>query len=773
MSAIDHEEPEAAAPAEENAPAPCAAARFDGFFARLDRAVAWCDGWISRWLPERLNPLAQSGSAANFALSVAVVSGVALLVWYSSSVQSAYSSLEAIGGRTVGGWVRAMHRYSSDLAMLLILVHAARMFAARKFAGARWIAWLSGVGLIGLVWFIGWTGYWLVWDQPAQQIAVTSMQFMDALPIFGEPMTRLYLADRLVPSLLFFVVFFLHMLLPLMIAVGLVVHLLRLNRARLFPTRGLMLALMAGMSLASFLVPAPLDAPARMAVKAEAFTVDAWYLTPLALALRLQSAGLWLALGGGVLVGALIPWVLGRRRVGRKLPAAPGDAPVTAWQSFVNQARCHACTQCVQDCPFDAVAMATRTDGKRLATRALVDPARCVGCGVCIGSCDSEAMTLPWFDTVREEARLEREILAAPGAWVAFIAGDIDGGRERFAAGRWASWLDGYAVHWVPTASWVRPKFVERLLARGARGVAVVRDARSESAARDGNRWVLDRLAGERKPLYRPARAGDNAASWRVFDFDAARPRELARAAAAFRAGSSPAARPERHEPWRLAFAGIVLAAGLGAAVVAPSHLRVANPAPPGPEFVFSFKVLGEMQESGVLDPEEEAKKPLHMRGRSTEKPRRAPVVVRVTIDDATGERAYRGKGISDDGPVIAQWRAPMAAGSRAVSIEMHTGSAEPLRWEGAILAKERHVHVVTYDPADGFRMEDPGGAPGAGGASSTRGAGNRSRKVAPRTAKASRSFPRSRARSAWCSRRTARLVNSSGSASRSYSSSM
>ena len=693
---------------------PVPPARLEGMLARLDRAVAWCDGWIARWLPEQLNPLAQSGCSANFALAVAVLSGVALLIWYSPSVQFAYTSLEAIGGGTLGGWVRAMHRYSSDLAMMLIVVHAARMLLARKFAGARWIAWASGVGLIALVWFIGWTGYWLVWDQPAQQVAVASMRALDMLPIFGEPISRLYLADRLVPSLLFFVVFFLHMLLPLMIAIGLVVHLLRLNRVRLFPTRGLMIALTGGMVIASILAPAPLDAPARMAQKAAAFTVDAWYLTPLALALRLQSAGLWIALGAAIVLGALIPWLLGRRRTKTATRSGvTGEGPSPPWQTFVDESRCHACTQCVQDCPFDAVAMATRTDGKRFETRARGDPARCVGGAVCVGSCDSEAMNLPWFDTALEEARLEREALAG-GGWLALVGGDIDGSRGRFDRDRWAAWMPGYTIEYVPTASWVRPKFVERLLARGVRGVVVVRHARSESAARDGNRWIAERLAGTRKPSFRPTRAGANPEGWRVFDFNPACPGELRRSAEAFRTGHYVRSAPSSRSVWRAALAGLVLAAGLGAAVVAPSHLRVSNPADPSPEFVFSFKALGEMQQAGALDPVEEAKKPLHMRGRSTEKPHRAPVVVRLTIDGVAEERTYRAKGISQDGPVIAQWRVPMAAGSRAVSIEMQTGATEPLRWEGAIVATERFLHVVTYDPGEGFRMEELCGMPAA-----------------------------------------------------------
>ena len=127
----------------------------------------------------------------------------------------------------------------------------AAIIFARKFSGARWLPWVSGVGLIALVWFIGWTGYWLVWDQPAQQVAVGSMRLLDTLPIFGEPLGRLFVADRMVPSLLFFVVFFLHMLLPLGIAVGLALHLVRVSRVRLFPRWPVMAALTAGLGVSS------------------------------------------------------------------------------------------------------------------------------------------------------------------------------------------------------------------------------------------------------------------------------------------------------------------------------------------------------------------------------------------------------------------------------------------------------------------------------------------------------------------------------------------
>ena len=658
---------------------PAPSARLNHLRIRADNALAWLDGFIARWLPPEFNPLAHSGAAANFALCAAVVSGVALLVWYSPSVQFAYPSVAAMAAHTLGGWVRALHRYSSDLAMFFALVHAARVFCARKFSGARWLPWVAGVALIALVWFIGWTGYWLVWDQPAQQVAVSSMQLLDTLPIFGEPLGRLFVADRLVPSLLFFVVFFMHMLLPLGIAVGLAVHLLRVNRARLFPNWKTSVALGIGLALAALLIPAPLDEPARMAVKPVAFTVDAWYLTPLAFALRFQHGGLWLAIFGTLGAAMAMPWVLGRRR-----------EPLT-YQAVVDQARCHSCTQCFQDCPFDAITMLPRTDGKRFPSHAHVDPAKCVGCGVCGGSCDSEGIVMPWFRAGPEEERIEREAAAMHAERVALVDGDIDGGPGLFDDARWRARLPGYQIHFVPTASWVRPVLVERLLKSGVREVLIVRDARTEAAARDGGRWIAARQAGERKPAFRPDRAGGSQ-GWRVVDFDPSRPGSL----------TQPAASPRSS-----AIAVIAVAFVIAAAVIVPGRLRVTSPASDTPEFILSFKALGDRAESAALDAAAEAAKPIHMRGRPTEKPHRAPVTVRLTIDGSTEERTYRAKGISHDGPALDEWRHPLAPGAHTVRVEIITGpQAAPLHWEGTVQAQPRRLHVLTFEPGAGFRFE-------------------------------------------------------------------
>jgi hypothetical protein len=141
--------------------------------------------------------------------------------------------------------------------------------------------------------------------------------------------------------------------------------------------------------------------------------------------------------------------------------------------------------------------------------------------------------------------------------------------------------------------------------------------------------------------------------------------------------------------------------------VVGPSRLRVTNPAPATPEFVFSFKALGERVAAGAIDPAEDLSKPIHMRGRPTEKPHRAAVIVRLTVDGVVEERAYRAKGISRDGPALDEWRRPLSVGAHAITIEVIPGAnSAPLRWSGTVDAKSRRLHVITFEPEAGFRAE-------------------------------------------------------------------
>jgi ferredoxin len=360
----------------------------------LDTALRSADASLARALPEPMNPLAWLGALANLCLLMAIATGVLLLFWY---VPSVHRAQESVAGMAAAPWTaelcRSLHRYSSDACMALVLLHAAKIFFARRFTGARWLAWVTGVVALAIVWFLGWTGYWLVWDERGQLVALGTARLLDAVPIFVDPLSRSFLTDATINSLLFFVVFFAHMLVPLLLAIAIWLHIARLRRARFLPGRGMALWSTFVLVAVSLLWPADTAAKAHMARVPGELAIDWWYLAPLVLTDRLGGAMLWLLVLGGGAIALAVPWWMRRGR----------PAPAT-----VDVSRCNACTNCSQDCPYGAIAMVPRTDGKDRPAQAQVDPALCVGCGICAGSCDSIGIGLDWLPVRNERDRVGR-----------------------------------------------------------------------------------------------------------------------------------------------------------------------------------------------------------------------------------------------------------------------------------------------------------------------------------------------------------------------------
>lgn len=705
MSLHPHPEPDCEALADSLGSEPAPGAAPPPSPTRAGRLLAAGDGWFTRldtlleraW-PRALNPLAQLGPATNAMLLLATLSGVLLLIWYSPSVQQAWHSLADLGPRSAGGIVRSLHRYSSDLAMLLLLLHALRTLLARKFAGARWLAWVSGIAMLGLVWFIGWTGYWLVWDQRAQLVATGTMKAVDVLPVFGEPMLRLFVSDHTVPSLLFFVVFFLHMVLPLAITGGLALHLARLSRSRLLPDRRLTAWLCGAVLVAALVYPAANAAPAQMAVKPAAFTMDWWYLWPLQLTARFSGPGLWLA-GGLALAGLMtVPWWLARRR------------PRAVFQAKVDVSRCFSCTLCSQDCPFGAITMVPRTDGKPFPSQAQIDPDRCVGCGICTGACDTQAIGLAWFDGQRVGRELEALVAAGvargePPA-LALVCAQSAGGWELFDHVAWARRLPGYQVRPIPCAGWAEPKLIERLMTKGAAAVLIVGCGSSEAFGREGNRWMAARIAGTREPALRPQRADVRRVAH--VNFDPLRPHLVTAAAARLR--EARASSPAASSSWVGWSAGL-LVAGLGLAVlVFASDAPFRNPAPTNPELVFTFRAHGAWVDaaSAVPAPEDD-KRPIHMRATQPAHRTRSPVTIRLTVDGNTQEHVYRPKGLTADGASVGELRVSLTPGSHVVAVQVVVApdpAPEAKEWRQEFVAVTGRHHVLSYEAQTGFVWE-------------------------------------------------------------------
>lgn len=663
----------------------------------LERLAARLVGLSSRALRDEDNPLTHLGALSNFMLLVACVTGALLLFWYTPSHTGAYASVEAMAeSPLLAGLLRTLHRYSSDAALLFAMMHGLQMFVQRRLAGPRKLAWVTGLIAVFFLWLVGWLGYWLVWDERAQAVAVGTAKMLDVLPIFTDPISRSFLTDASVSSLLFFVVFFVHMLLPLLMVVSLWLHLARLARPRWMPSRRLSLGSVAALVLASLLIPATSAGSAAMTVTPAPATLDAWYLLPLYLTERMSGGMLWLAFLGVGLAVTAAPWWLVRRR------APVSDSTPTPPQidvAEVEATKCNACESCFKDCPYDAISMVPRSDGRRFPSVALVDPDRCVGCGICAGSCDSAAIGPVWPRQLTERHKVD--------GWLAESRPEtktIVYACARSAARELALEADGHLVGGprelrvisVPCAGWVHPLTLERAVRRGAERVVVVSCRPETCAYREGATWTADRLAGTREPALREAQTA-NKVEHLALDLHE-RP-----ALEAMLLGAAPTREARKGRTRWLV--GLVMALGFTGLTVGLAELPYLAPTPP-PELVVSLRAAGKATEMCQRrTPEELAALPPHKRVAEVCERGRGDVRLVVTVDGVlVHDQRYGPGGAFGDGLSNAVIAVPIREGEHEVEVSLDLGDGLPRVTRARRRFVESRRHVLTFETLDGYR---------------------------------------------------------------------
>jgi ferredoxin len=452
--------------------------------AWLDRLVSTLDEWFDRLFSSSLNPLHQSGTLAILSFLVLIATGLYLFLFY--SIERPYESVQRIDQEVLGGsWVRTVHTYAADLAILSILVHATKMFLAGRAWGPRARAWITGVVLVGVTLLCGWTGQLMAWDLQGQVVAVELTKLLDLLPIFSLPLGRAFSGLEPVPGSFYFMNLFLHVCLPLGLAFGLWMHLAHLARPHLLPPRALRWSTIALLGVMGATVSVPLAPPADLLAIPKDVPVDvvynfwlpaAWYAGPR------THAALW-AIAAVTLFS--VPWWWRRRR--------PKPAP-----SWVDPDLCTGCTTCYKDCPFDAISMVDRPGaGRRSEFVALVNPARCVACGICAGSCAPMGVGPP-LDTGRQQLGREQRRIAGGD----FDAGDVvvfacrHGG---MADDRRLASLPGVVTRKIECAGNLHTSVIELVLRAGAAGAFVLTCPPRNAPCREGPKWLHERVYNERE----------------------------------------------------------------------------------------------------------------------------------------------------------------------------------------------------------------------------------------------------------------------------------
>jgi ferredoxin len=453
---------------------------------RLERAalrlLSAADAACNRLYGSRFNPLYQSGTIVVALLLVLIVTGLWLIFFY--RVGAPYASVASLAADPwIGRWVRGVHRYASDAAVVFTLVHLFRMFAQGRSWGPRALAWTSGVVALGLLFVCGLTGYVMVWDTFGQLLAVEGARMLDTLPFLSEPVGRAFTGEQELGSAFFFVNLFAHIAIPLGLALVLWLHVSRVARPSLLPPRRLTWVLLGVLVAAAIVRPAALGPEASALRLPESAPVDWFYAAWLPL-VRVASPGPAFALLALAAVALMAVPLFTKRRA-----AAPPP-------SVVDEDICVGCRQCSLDCPYDAITMIVREGGGRSAEVARVNPELCVSCGICAGSCAPMGVGPP--------GRTGRDQLADLRAYIG--EQPIRAGQvlvvccDRGARG-WRAELEaeGARVYEVDCAGNLHTSVIELLVRAGSAGVLVIACPPRDCWNREGPRWLEQRVYHDRE----------------------------------------------------------------------------------------------------------------------------------------------------------------------------------------------------------------------------------------------------------------------------------
>lgn len=451
---------------------------------------------LGRAFPPAWNPLLNLGALGFFLYWIIAATGIYLFIFYDTDVHGAFASLERVSRDQwyAGGVMRSFHRYASDALVVIIALHLAREFALDRYRGVRWFSWLTGVPVLVLVFVAGITGYWMVWDSLAQYIAIVSTEWLDRLPIFGEPIARNFLSPETLESRFFTLLVFMHIAVPLIALVLMWVHLQRITKPRINPPRGLAAGLFLGLLALSLIHPALSQEPADLAKVPATVGLDWFYLPAYPLLDHLPGVWTWSAAGLLLALLAAMPWLPPMRK-----PAA----------AVVDLKNCNGCARCFDDCPYNAILMGARTDSLPFERQPIVNPSLCVGCGICAGSCPTStpfrraSALSPGIDLPDYSLAALRESVHAQAAGLA--------GQSRIMVFGCTHGVPltghGFAdVACVPLrcAGQLPPSFIDYVLSqRLADGVVVTGCAENECHARFGGQWTDARLARTRDPFLR------------------------------------------------------------------------------------------------------------------------------------------------------------------------------------------------------------------------------------------------------------------------------
>ncbi|HEY5702326.1 MAG TPA: cytochrome b N-terminal domain-containing protein [Gammaproteobacteria bacterium] len=454
------------------------------------------DDFFNAGFSTACNPMIQLGAMGWFFYWIVVVSGIYLYIFFDTGVTEAYESIEYLTNVQwyAGGVMRSFHRYASDALVIVILLHSLREYSLDRFHGPRGFIWIIGVMALLLLYASGITGYWIVWDRLAQYIAISTSEWLDDLPFFGESIARNFLDDTTLSDRFFTLFIFIHIAVPLILLLFMWIHVQRITMPKTSPPVKLATGTLIMLLCLSLIYPATSQGPAELDQAITIIELDWYYMFFYPLLDEFPGIYIWISVLILTLILVCMPWF--GKTEGLSIAKVELD-------------NCNGCGRCVVDCPYNAVSLESRTDGLPYTNQAVVDPELCVSCGICVGACPTAmpfrrkselvpGIELPDFSVnqLRDNIINATENMKDRNNIIVFTC---NYGPEANIIN-----IPNTTVLSIPCIGMLPPSFIDFILSRNiADGLFLTGCKAGSCYHRFGINWTEQRIAGERDPFLR------------------------------------------------------------------------------------------------------------------------------------------------------------------------------------------------------------------------------------------------------------------------------
>ena len=127
------------------------------------------------------------GSLLLFGLTIQVVTGTLLALFYAPTPDHAWDSVRYITTSVRGGHIlRGLHHWGASLVVVTAVIHLIRVVIFGSYRAPRETNWVVGLILLQVILAFGLTGYLLPWDQRAYWATVVTINISKLTPFAGE-----------------------------------------------------------------------------------------------------------------------------------------------------------------------------------------------------------------------------------------------------------------------------------------------------------------------------------------------------------------------------------------------------------------------------------------------------------------------------------------------------------------------------------------------------------------------------------------------------------